>query len=80
MNDAFDLPVTYNGKEMLFPAQLLQAGYTHKFEVDVYGQAIFFEPDEEGKYRAIVYPETITGDADVDLAEAIASAIETVLR
>lgn len=49
MNEPFALPVTYQGSKILFPAQLKQVGYTHRFVVDVYGQDVYFEPDEEQK-------------------------------
>lgn len=31
----------------MFNAKLIVKGYTHKFSVDVNGQEIIFEPDEE---------------------------------
>ncbi len=42
MDDQFELPVEYNGKEYMFPASLLVTGFTHKFIVDVNGQEIIF--------------------------------------
>ena len=60
MPDPFELPVEYNEKEMLFPAELFAVGYTHKIKVTVEGIAIFFEPDEEKNYRAVL------GDSDRD--------------
>jgi len=47
MDEPFDLPVNYKGDALLFPAQLKQHGYTHRFIVNVYGQDVYFEPDEE---------------------------------
>jgi len=35
-------------------AKLIVTGYTHKFGVDVNGQNIIFEPDEERNYRAVI--------------------------
>ena len=58
MEDSFAFPVQYKGEEILFPASLQQTGYTHRFEVDVYGTPVYFEPDEERSYRAIVDPES----------------------
>ena len=37
MSDTFQLPVTYNGEEKEFPAQLLRFGYTHKVHVGING-------------------------------------------
>ncbi len=54
MFDLFELPVEYNGKEMLFPAELLPMGFTHKIKVTVDGTEILFEPDEERNYRAMI--------------------------
>ncbi len=54
MFDLFDLPVEYKGKEILFPAELLPMGFTHKIKVNVEGTDILFEPDEERNYRAVI--------------------------
>ncbi|HVF97612.1 MAG TPA: hypothetical protein VM871_09835 [Flavisolibacter sp.] len=80
MDDAFKLPVTFGGKELLFPASLLQTGYSHKFQVDVYGTKVMFERDEEGAYRAIVNPDDSPKDLNPDLLQAIAEAIVEVLK
>ncbi|HEY1022013.1 MAG TPA: hypothetical protein VGE06_06855, partial [Flavisolibacter sp.] len=56
MEDVFDLPVLYKDEALLFPARLQQTGYTHRFEVDVYGTTVYFEPDEERNYRAVLDP------------------------
>jgi hypothetical protein len=47
MTQDFDLPVSYRGKELLFPAALQASRFSHQFLVDVYGLEILFEPDEE---------------------------------
>jgi len=49
----FEIPVTVNGTEHSFRAKLVPSGYVHKILVDVYGEQIYFEPDEEGAYRAV---------------------------
>ena len=54
MLELFELPVEYKGKEMLFPAELLPMGFTHKIKVTVEGTEIVFEPDEERNYRAMI--------------------------
>lgn len=80
MNEPFDLPVTYNGKERLFPARLLQLGYTHRFQVDVYGTEVLFEPDEERRYRAIADADALPTNVDTGLLQAIAEGIEAALK
>lgn len=82
MNESFDLPVTYNDQELLFPARLRHLGYTHVFVVDVHGQEILFEPDEEQHYRAIIDAEKMEGRqlVDMELLKSIASTIEAVVK
>lgn len=80
MFDAFDLPVEYKNETLMLPAQLVQSGYTHAFKVEVNGQEVLFEPDEEGSYRAVVKPEEMNESLKVDLLRAVAVAIEAVVR
>jgi hypothetical protein len=80
MYEVFDLPVKHRGHEILFPAQLVQAGYMHKFKVTVGDTEVLFEPDEEGTYRALIEPEKIGKDFTSDLLADIAASIEKVLR
>lgn len=56
MTDPFILTVDYKGQTRDFNAQLLLQGYSHKFQVMVDDMELFFEPDEEGHYRAILMP------------------------
>ena len=80
MNEPFELPVIYNGNEALFPAELVQVGYTHRFVVDVYGQEVFFEPDEERNYRAVVQDSQLSKRVTADLLKAIAATIEALVK
>jgi hypothetical protein len=54
MEEQFELPLVYKGEQVLLKASLLVTRYTHKFNVDVNGQNIIFEPDEERNYRAVI--------------------------
>jgi len=54
MDDEFALPAEYKGHRYLFKPTLLVFGFTHKFRVDVNGQVILFEPDEERNYRQLL--------------------------
>jgi hypothetical protein len=79
MNEPFELPVSYKGMKMTFPAQLLQHGYLYRFQVDINGQIVLFEPDEEHHYRALVDPTLIDKmKVDRELLQVIAEAL-TVL-
>jgi hypothetical protein len=81
-DDSFDIPITFKNKELLFPAKLLQLGYTYKFQVNVNGVDICFEKDEEGNYRAL--SDTSKTDeskkVDIELLKAIAASIEEILK
>ena len=80
--EQFKLPVTYKGEEKLFTASLQVTGYTHKFIVDVNGQNVTFEPEEEGSYRALLnYKDIATAkNIDRELMKAISDSIRELLR
>lgn len=82
MDDGFELPVSYRGADLLFPAQLVSFGWTHRIQVDVYGTSVYFERDEEREWRALISTENLEADKniEVDLLKAMAAAIEEVLR
>ena len=83
MNDSFEIDVEYKLRSTSFNARLIQFGYTHKILVSVFGREIFFEPDEEGHYRATVeFTESneTTKDIDIQLLKAIAETIESIVK
>jgi hypothetical protein len=80
MNEPFDLPVTYNGKDLFFSAHLQQVGYSHRIVVDVYGQAVYFEPDEERNYRALFEEDHQNKQVTNALLKAIAQSIEVIVK
>lgn len=82
MEDTFNIPVNYKGKELLFKSKLLILGYTHKISVNVNGTEVLFEPDEERNYRAVIDLDKMEGMKMIDkeLLKAIAGAIETIVR
>jgi hypothetical protein len=82
MAQRFSLPIDYNGEQKELPAQLLVTGYTHRFVVTVDELEIFFEPDEEGCYRAIKMPgqEQVPFERiDKGLLSAIQQKIQAIL-
>lgn len=58
MEDVFDLPVNYNGEEMMLPSKLIRFGYSYTIEVQVNGTTVSFEKDEEGNWRALTNSHT----------------------
>jgi hypothetical protein len=82
MDEEFELPVVFDNKQYHFKARLLQFPLTHKFQVDVNGIEVLFEPDEERNYRAWIDPanqETLT-KVNPHLLKEIALAIEYTIR
>jgi hypothetical protein len=82
MEEQFELPVEYKGEQLMLNASLIVTGYTHKFCVDVYGQNIVFEPDEERNYRAVIPYDDINNHKNIDkeLLQVIGEAIEAFGR
>ena len=80
MEDIFEIPVTYKGEELLFTASLKAYGYVHKIEVDVNGQTIIFEQDEEGLYRGMLsYEEALLlPKVNIELVGLLATVLNTV--
>jgi hypothetical protein len=56
MDASFILTVNYKSEDQDFNAWLLLQGYTHKIKVQIGETELFFEPDEQGNYRAVKMP------------------------
>lgn len=82
MDEEFELPVEYKGHQYLFKTTLLVFGFTHKFRVDVNGQLIIFEPDEERNYRAVLDYRDIDSNKKIDfeLLKKIVGVIEEIAK
>ncbi len=83
MTDPFTIIVSLRGEEREFTAQWQPYGYTHRFTVQVGELTVFFEPDEEGRYRAVIAPgqdEAAVKTAGKNWLEAIQHTIEAVLK
>lgn len=80
--DEFELALTYNGKELTFPVQLLNYGTSYKLQVEIEGTKVFFEPDEERNWRAVLSYEDVQGNKklNVELLQAITGAIDAILQ
>lgn len=82
MNEPFEIPVYYKGKELSFSDKFVQFGYAYKIIVDVEGQEISFEPDEERNFRAVIEYEKVdlSKKNDPDLLKTIAETIEAIVK
>lgn len=81
MDENFEIPVTYKGEELNFPASLVSRGYTYAIRVNINGQHINFEPDEEKNFRALITMEEMEAGITFDkaLLEAIAGTLKQSL-
>ncbi len=82
MTEEFTLTVKYKGEDHDFTAKLLLQGHSHKFEVNINGITVFFEPDEGGNYRSIRMPwqeEKNMQKLDKELLALISQNIEEIL-
>ncbi len=78
MTEPFELASNIRG-EILFSAQLKPYGYIYRIVVDVFGQEVFFEPDEErsqGYHRAGQTEKAGTYRAFKGHAEALESILK----
>ena len=82
MDDTIEIPVNYKNKDLMFEAKFLQFGYSYKFEIEVNGTTVFFEPDEERNFRAIIDPAIEHGNnkIDVELIQLIAESLQAILK
>ncbi|MGV3589806.1 MAG: hypothetical protein ACO1OF_22555 [Adhaeribacter sp.] len=81
-DNLLEIPVTYKGEELSFTGKLIFSGYTHKIQVDVTGQQVIFEPDEERNYRVIIDQSQLEKGVQLDVAllQAIAQVLESVIK
>lgn len=80
MNETFLIDVPFQGDVIEFEGSLHLTGYLHKIEIDVYGTPVFFEPDEERNYRALVQLEQVNRDnLSIPLLQAIALQLDSLL-
>ncbi len=53
MSESFDLTVHYNGKDYEVEARFVRLGYIHQFHINIDGNTLIIEFDEERSYRVI---------------------------
>jgi len=82
MSEGFELPVSFNDKELNLPTRLLSTGYTYKLEVEVEQTKVLFEHDEERHWRALIGLDELNANKkiSIELLQAIALAIESMMQ
>ncbi|MCQ6957327.1 hypothetical protein [Mucilaginibacter aquariorum] len=73
MNEPFIIAVVYQGTEHEFKARFERWGYTHRIAVLIDEVTVFFEPDEEGGYRAL--NEGLTATVNLNLLQTVAEKL-----
>ncbi len=66
-SDHFEIPITWKDTEISFPARFISAGYVTKIAVDMHGQDLLLEPDEEGLYRLVLEADAFGNYPEVNL-------------
>ena len=81
MAESFILVVNYKGKEYQLGSELRIFGYTHKIAINIDGEEILFEPDEERNYRAVMPGhEGSKTEIDIGLIQAITKELEVAFN
>ena len=80
MGDILELPVCYHNEELMFDMEMINWGYTHRFRVVVHGLEYFFEPDEEGSYRALSEDYSRHTPQHMELLKAIGDTLTELMR
>ena len=77
-DESFSLPVENRGREIVYEGRLVRWGYSYRIHINVDGEDLIFEPDEERNFRAIVMGDQARFSRDT--IEAIADALVRHLR
>lgn len=77
--ESFELPVEFDGRELVFQAVFYRSGYSYRIVVDVDGRAVQFEPDEERNFRAVM-GDGEAGQVSLPKLQAVAKALEQAFR
>ena len=80
MTEILDLPVHYQNEELVFCMEMINRGYTHRFKIIVNGFEYYFEPDEEGVYRAVSEDSFKHASQDTELLKAIGETLGELMR
>jgi hypothetical protein len=82
MDNYFNIPLWYKASQYQLSAELITSGYSYKIAVDVSGKIVSFEPDEEGHFRALISPDDLeaNNNIDKDLLEAIADQLVLMFK
>lgn len=80
MEDVFILSVLYGNEMHDFEAELQVFGYSYKIAVKINNTIVFFEPDEERNYRAVLADPALQKNMDIVLLKAVSAKLEELFK
>jgi hypothetical protein len=81
MTDSFILELVYNDEKKVFDAEFHKPSrFTHHMMVNIEGAQVYFEPDEERNYRAVLSPENSSPAPDAGLVRAVADKLHELFQ
>jgi hypothetical protein len=81
MQDPFILELVYNNEKKVFEAEFHKLSrFTHRMVVNIGGAHVYFEPDEERHYRAVLSPEHLSNPPEAGLVKAVADKLHELFQ
>ena len=83
MDDNFVLSIHFKDRQRDFLCRLVRFGYSYRIAIWVESTEVFFEPDEEGGFRAVMIPGQATREMekiDRQLLGLLAEKIQELLK
>lgn len=79
--EPLDFTIEFKGKTRRYTASLYRYGYTFRIQVDIEEHQVYFEPDEEGQFRALFEENStkVSPPLDGELVKAIAAELQAAL-
>ncbi|GAB3428004.1 hypothetical protein [Niabella aquatica] len=78
MEHYFELPVTYKNENLLLNGRLVTFAYDYKFYVNVEGQELIFEQDDERNFRVIAPESNVKKPIEKELVEKITEVLRSL--
>jgi hypothetical protein len=78
MEHFFELPVPYNGTELMLKGRLVTFAYTYKFYIIAEGEELVFERDYDNQLRVLLNDAHKSSNIDPKLIAAIATVLDQV--
>jgi len=81
MKDTFILELVYNNEKKVFDAEFHKLSrFTHRMMVKIGEAQVYFEPDEERHYRAVLSQDHPSPPPDAALVKAVADKLREIFQ